>query len=75
VNAHERVVDRAIEFAAVDDHVVVESENRLEAFRLAHNAGIATPAKRIEKKYPALPAILYVFGKCVGNPRCGKFRN
>jgi hypothetical protein len=45
-----------IEFAAVDDHVVVESENRLEAFRLAYNAGIAALAKRIEKKYPALPA-------------------
>jgi hypothetical protein len=53
VNAHQRVVDRVIEFAAVDDHVVVESENRLEAFRLAYNAGIAALAKRIEKKSSA----------------------
>ena len=70
VNVHERVIDRAIELAAVDNHVVVEGEDRPETFFFARDAGIAALAQRIQVEYPALPEVLDVFGE-----RITHFRN
>src|SRR3984957_14850857 len=54
VNAHQRVIDRPLKLAAVDDEVVVESEHRREGLFLARDHRMA---KRVEKKNPALGAV------------------
>jgi len=61
MNAHERVVDRAVELAAVDDDVVLKSEYWPKTFFLAHDASIAALAQRREKEKPALSEVFGVF--------------
>jgi hypothetical protein len=60
MDAHQGVIDRAIELAAVDDKVVVEGEDRLEAVLVARDAGIAALAQRFDEKHRALRKILGV---------------
>ena len=50
VNAHQRVVDRPLKLAAVDDEVVVEGQHRREGLFLARDHRLAALAKRVEKK-------------------------
>ena len=74
VNAHQRVIDRPLKLAAVDDEVVVESEHRREGLFLARDHRLAALAKRVEKKNPALGAVFCVFGKRIGGIRHQELR-
>ena len=60
-DAHQCVVDGTIEPPAIDDHVVVEGEDRLEPFLFAGDAGIPAPAQRFQEQHPTLAAVFDIF--------------
>jgi hypothetical protein len=62
LDAHQRIVDGAIERAAVDDNVVIEGQHRLETFLFARNRGVAAPAQRFQEQDPALRRIAHIVG-------------
>jgi hypothetical protein len=69
MNAQQRVIDRPLELAAVDDHVVVERQNRREGLLFALDHSLTALAQRVEKENPALRTVVCIFKERIGGLR------
>ncbi len=61
-DAHERVVDRALQLAAVEHELGLEGQDMRDLLRRLRERGVAPLVQRLQKQHAPLPRVRPIFG-------------